>query len=170
VVDGSFIRGKITPDHFTAEEIPIVEKYLAEGGTLWLFRERQDIFSDPEGMRWIGDVAGPQRMRDNSVDFAVRMPDHPWVAHLKSPDAETAWLTKPGSMPMLNGEVIIGTSSKRAALGRIAVGKGQIIFCGFSPGASLPNGREKSTVSDERKFTEQMQIIDNIIATLYPAK
>lgn len=168
VVDGSFVRGKITPDHFAADELPIVRKFLEDGGTLWLFRERTDLFSDPAGKQWLAELFGFPR-RDNTRDFGIRMPGHPWIAHLPTDEESLGWLTSAqGGLFMASGDVILGTPSRKALLGRLPVGKGQIIYTGISPANAMPNGRLPATVADEKRFADQVQILTNIVAELYP--
>lgn len=169
-IDGSFARAKLTTTKFADDEIPIVRKFLEDGGTLWLCRERTDAFAGDAGRKFLEEVLGPQP-RDPAKDYAVRLPEHPWVAHLQEPGADVSWLDKPhGGLHLARGETIIGTSSGKAILARVPVGKGQLILTWWSPAASIPNGRDpKTTVADERRFDDQMRVITNIAAELYPA-
>ncbi len=170
IVDGSFTRGKIVPDKFSSADLVHVKKFLEAGGTLWLCRDRQDLFLDREPKIFLYELTGGFTS-DRSLDHTVLKPDHPWVRGLP-PTSELAWLLSKNAKPLSikKGEVLIGTSSGNALLGRIPVGAGQIIYLGFSPAASLPNGREKVTVAQEREFTEQMQVLTNIVDGLYPKK
>jgi len=146
-----------------------VKQFLEEGGTLWLFRDRQDLFADPEAKRMLYDLTGGA-VGDRSIEYLVKLPDHPWIKHL-SANAAPDWLTKNMKpLSITRGEVVLGTANTNAALGRVPVGKGQIIYVGWSPAASLPNGRAKVTVADEDRFAEQMQVLTNIVESLYPTK
>ena len=168
VIDGSFARAKSSTTKFTDDEIPIVRKFLEDGGTLWLFRERTDVFAGDAGRKFLEEVLGPQP-RDLSTDFAVRMRDHPWTAHLKEPGADVSWLEKQsGGLRIAAGESIVATASGKAILGRVPVGRGRIILTLWSPAASLPDGRDpQTTVADERRFDDQMRVITNIVAESY---
>ena len=118
----------------------------------------------------LSELIGPQP-RDNTKDFVVRIPEHPWVAHLAAANTDLSWLTKgSGGLTIATGEVILGTPSRKTLLGRLPVGKGQIIYTGWSPAASIPHGRLPATVADERRFEDQMRIITNIAAQLYPKR
>jgi hypothetical protein len=166
VFDGSFARAGVTPTKFADDELPIVRKYLEEGGTLWLFRERFDLFASESGRRMLIELVGPQS-RGNSKEFSVLMPQHPWVAHLAQPDVDLSWLAKGGgAIGLPNGEILIGTPTGDALLGRVPVSKGQIVYVGWSIAASLPSGRVPPTVADERRFDDQMRVVTNIVAAV----
>ncbi len=163
VFDGSFARAGVTPTKFADNELPIVRKFLEEGGTLWLFRERFDLFASESGRRMLIELGGPQP-RENAKEFSVLMPQHPWIAHLAQPGADLAWLAKGGSaIGLPKGDVLIGTTTGKTLLGRVSVGKGQIIYAGWSIAGSLPNGRVPPTVADERRFDDQMRVLTNIV-------
>jgi hypothetical protein len=172
VVDGSFTRGRIVPDHFAESEILVVKKFLEDGGTLWLFRERLDLFAEPAGLKFLNDTFGTQ-LKLNTRPIAIRKPEHPWIAHLAKAGADATWIEKASAgvtFSNAGSEVVIGSDLGKTVLGRIPVGKGQVIFSGFSPGSAVPNGREKSTVADERRFSDLMQIVTNIVGELYRTK
>jgi hypothetical protein len=169
IVDGSFTRGRITPDRYSDADLPYVKKFLEEGGTLWLFRERADLFADPAAKtmlyEWTGGAPG-----DRSTDLKLRAPGHPWIKHL-GPETDLTQLARGGgTYSITRGEILIGTPLTRAALGRVPVSKGQIIFFSLSPGNAVPNGRTKSTEADEKRFSDQVQIVTNIVEDLYPTK
>lgn len=169
IYDGSFTRGKVVPDKFSSADLVHVKKFLENGGTLWLCRDRQDLFADREPKIFLFEVTGGYT-GDKSVDQAVLKPEHPWIQGFTA-STEMPWLPQHSkTLSIKKGEVIVGTPSGNAVLGRVPVGKGQIIYLGFSPSAALPGGREKVTVEEERKFTEQMRVLSNIVETLYPKK
>ncbi len=162
VVDGSFARAGLKTTRFADDELPLVRKYLEDGGTLWLCRERADIFGSDVGKQFLSEIIGPQP-RDSWTDYQVRLPTHPWVSHLAEPGADTSWLAKAaGGVRFERGEAVIGTSSGKSLLGRARFGKGQIIYMGWSPSSALPNGRVPPTVADEHRFGDQMQVITKI--------
>ncbi|MCA9122574.1 MAG: hypothetical protein H6822_03535 [Planctomycetaceae bacterium] len=68
------------------------------------------------------------------------------------------------------GEILLGDASGRAALTQIPVGRGRLIYSGWSPAADLPNGQTQVTIADEERFAEQMQITTNIAVELYSAR
>ena len=167
VIDGSFTRANVTPNRFTADQLPLVRKFLEEGGTLWLFRDRFDIFADPAGRKVFEELIGEQPL-NTSTEIVIKLAEHPWVKHLQLPGSDHAWLARGEVGPAFtNGEVILGTASKRTLLGRVSVGRGQIIYTGWSPAASLPHGRQASSVAAERLFEDQMRILLNIVETIY---
>lgn len=167
-IDGSFSRAKITPDRYSAADLVALRKFLENGGTLWLGRERHDLFADAAGKEWLVSL-GLSKVSGNAK-LSVMATKHPWVQHLPA-QAELPWLGKAAS-PLFakRGEVILGDSSGRAVLLQLPVGRGRIIYSGWSPAADIPNGRAKVTVADEARFAEQMQIVTNIVESLYPQK
>ncbi|MCE9608060.1 MAG: hypothetical protein K8U03_24505 [Planctomycetia bacterium] len=171
VVDGSFVRAGLKTTQYADDELPIVRQFLDDGGTLWLCRERTDLFASDAGRKLLEELIGPQ-LRDNSKDFSVRLPKHPWVEHLAEPSVDLGFVAAGGTAPgWSKGSAIIGTSSNRALLGRVPVGKGRMIYLGWSPAAALPSGRVPSTVADEARFEAQMKVMMNIAAEIVePAK
>lgn len=170
VVDGSFARAGLKTTKYGDDELPIVRKYLDEGGTLWLCRERNDVFSSDAGRTMFEELVGPQ-LRDNSKDYTIRQPKHPWVAHLAAPNTDLGFIAAGGNAPgWSKGEAILGTSSGRALLGDVRVGKGRIIYIGWSPAAALPHGRIPPKVADESRYEAQMKVITQIAAEITEPK
>lgn len=168
IYDGSFARAGVTPTKFADHELPTVRQYLEDGGTLWLFRERFDLFGSERGRQLLNEISGPPQ-RDGAKELAILLPQHRWVAHLAHTDTDLTLLAKgSGTMSLPKGEVLIGATAGQAILGRVQVGKGQIIYVGWSIAASLPHGRVPPTVADERRFDNQMQIITNIVTDVCP--
>jgi len=170
-IDGSFARAGLKTTKFSDEELPIVRKFLEDGGVLWLCRDRSDVFSSDAGRTLLEELIGPQ-LRDSSKDFSIREPKHPWVAHLSEPNTDTGFITAGGSAPgWSKGQAILGTSSGKALLGDVKVGKGRIVYLGWSPAAAIPHGRIPPKVADEARYEAQMKVISNIAAALTePAK
>ena len=97
-------------------------------------------------------------------------PEHPWVKHLDA-SQDIPWLGKAVSpLVVKQGDVLLGDSAGRTALVQIPVGRGRLIYCGWSPAADIPNGRTEVTISDEARFAEQMQVITNMVSELLPLK
>lgn len=165
VVDGSFARAGLATTKFADDELPLVRRYLEEGGVLWLFRERHDLFNSDAGRKLLLEWCGARLLASNAAP-ALLKPAHPWVAHLAAQEAELPWLAKGGFMSLPKGEIVAGDKSGKCLLGQIAVGKGRIIYCGWSIAAALPSGRIPPTVADERSFDAQMRIISNIVLDL----
>jgi hypothetical protein len=168
VVDGSFTRAGLKTTKFADDELPIVRKFLDDGGVLWLCRDRHDIFSSDTGRTLVEELVGPQS-RDNSKNFSILMPKHPWVAHLAATTAgsevDTTFITAAGGGPgWSKGDTILGTTSGRALLGDAKVGQGRVIYLGWSPAAAIPHGRIPPKVADEARYEAQMQVITNIAA------
>jgi hypothetical protein len=63
------------------------------------------------------------------------------------------------------GESLIGSRGGASLLHRARWGRGQLIYVGWSPSASIPHGREKSTVEDEAMFEQQVAVMDKILAS-----
>ena len=166
VVDGSFARASLKTTKFSDEELPIVRKFLEAGGVLWLCRDRHDLFATDAGRTLLAEFLGDQ-FRDNSKDFSIRTPKHAWVKHLVGPDGKPNELAAfvaagEGGPGWSRCSAIVGTSSGRALLGDADVGKGRLIYLGWSPAAAIPHGRIPPKVADEARYEAQMQVITNI--------
>ena len=81
---------------------------------------------------------------------------------------ELPWLAERRTSPLATsrGQVILGTTGGGAALYHLPVGQGALAYVGWSPAASIPHGRLKSTVEEEQAFEVQMQIVTNMIGDL----
>ena len=166
VVDGSFARAGLKTTKYSDEELPILRKFLDDGGVLWLCRERNDVFASDAGRTLLEELVGPQ-LRDSSKDFSIREPKHPWVAHLSEPETDVGFVAAGGSAPgWSKGNAILGTSSGKALLGDVQVGKGRIVYLGWSPAAAIPHGRIPPKVADEARYEAQMKVVSNIAAEL----
>lgn len=167
VIDGSFARAGLKTTKFADDELPIVRKYLEEGGTLWLFRDRHDVFASDAGKQMLEQLVGKQT-RDSSKEFVVRLPDDGWIAHFGKSGADLAWLAKAqGGLQLSQGDALIATPAGRAILGRVKIGKGNLIYVGWSPAAATPHGRNSAvTVADEKAFADQMLVITRIAETV----
>mgnify|MGYP001098357366 CR=1 FL=1 len=162
VIDGSFARAKIEPNRFSVDDLKHVEAFLKQGGTLILMRERLDLFATPEGRAFLAShVGNAAAVAKSSADYRLLKPKHPWIAHLKVRPV-LPWLGDKLVSPLRasQGEPIIGTADGAAALYRVPVGKGQLIYIGWSIARSLPSGRDKGvTVEQEQTFDDQMQVL-----------
>ncbi len=167
VIDGSFARAGVTPTKFADDELPIVKRYLEEGGTLWLFRERHDLFASDRGRVFLEALLGSVP-RGHTSALTVLQPEHAWIQSLQRRPNERSFLEKGGTtLAMPRGEVVIGDNQGRALLGQVAVGKGRIIYLGWSIAAFLPHGRIPSTVAAEHTFDDQMAIITAITQNIF---
>lgn len=166
VYDGSLARANISPAHFAPEDLPELKVYLQGGGKLLLMRERTDLFASPHGREFLTQLVGEGK-REPSAPVEITFPEHAWVKHLTGAN-DLPWLAerKASLLPAGRGQVIIGTESGAAALYLLPVGKGALVYVGWSPAASIPHGRLKSTVEEEQRFDEQMRIVTNFIGDL----
>jgi hypothetical protein len=167
-IDGSFVRAKIEPSKFSADDLSRLQEFLQNGGTLLLMRERTDLFAAPEGQQFLAGLVG-NGIREKDIELSVRLPNHPWVKHLAGP-SPPEWLNAKGASPLRTsqGESIIGTEAGSTTLYRVRVGKGQLIYFGWTIAQSLPSGRLPSTVEQEDVFEQQMQVLLNLVDDLYP--
>lgn len=172
VIDGSFTRARMQPDRFRADDLPPLREYLENGGVLVLMRERTDLFATPHGQTFLRELFG-EGPREPQFEPKVLQPDHPWVRHLAAtPDhlplkgLPPKWLPPKSASPLRTGrgETVVGTEAGASILHRASVGQGAVIYVGWTIAASLPSGRQPSTLEDERVFEEQMQILTGLVA------
>lgn len=163
-IDGSFTRAKIEPHVFSVDDLARLEKFLLGGGTLLLMRERHDLFATPEGRKFLEGIIGTGPA-ERGATFTVLEPDHAWLKHLTSSSGTPSWLEgrQASALRTSRGQSLIGTPAGTSVLHQVAVGRGQLIYVGWSPAASLPNGRLPATVEQEGNFEQQMRILLNIV-------
>jgi hypothetical protein len=162
-IDGNFARAGIDPKVFAPEDLIRLREYLAVGGTLLLMRERTDLFATPEGQQFLTEITG-RGTTERAPIYSLREPTHPWLKHLAAEPAP-AWFQGKLASPIRasRGESLIGSPNGSTVLYRVPVGKGQLIYIGWTISSSMPNGRKPSTIEQERAFEEQMQILLNVV-------
>lgn len=165
VYDGSLARAEISPTQFSPEDLMALKTFFNAGGKLLLMRERSDLLALPHGRAFLDELIGGKKAAPMS-HVSIRLPDHPWVKHLAG-TKELPWLAdkQASLLATSRGEVILGTEGG-AALYDLPVGKGRLVYIGWSPAASIPHGRLASTVAREQDFEEQMQIVTNVVKEL----
>jgi hypothetical protein len=163
IYDGSLARAKAAKTAFDAADLVHVRMFLESGGTLVLTRERHDLFATPDGRKFLAELVG-SAVREKEPMHGIRLPDHPWVKHLAK-DVCPAWLAKGSPLPASKGESLIGSESGMSLLHIAPLGKGRLIYLGWSPAASLPDGRQPSTVEQEADFEAQVTVLAGIIAS-----
>lgn len=156
VYDGSLARAGIMPTRFSGDDLPRVTEFVERGGTLWLTRERTDLFASDDGQRWLAERLGP-RVRPTESPHVLR-PDHPWLKHLGRETPEWLAAKNLSLVATERGERLIGTANS-AALLRVPLGRGQLVYLGWSVAAALPNGRLPTTLEQESAFDQQMRIV-----------
>ncbi len=164
VIDGSFTRAGIEPNRFRPKDLPHVRMFLESGGTLLLMRERTDLFATDHGRKFLTEIVG-NGTREQQPEIGILQKNHPWVRHLAGEMSLTGFK---GMSPLRTdqGEVIIGSEAGAAVLYRLPVGKGQLIYVGWSIAASLPSGRRPSTVEMEADYKKQAQVLRNILDSI----
>lgn len=161
--DGSLGRAKIEPAAFSADDVKLVDTYLRDGGVLLLMRDRLDLFAAPEAKIWLGENLKLVK-NTKAASYEVLQPKHPWVVHLESTSSQPL-LNAANNLPLSAeaGERIIGSGKTSAILYRQAIGKGALIYVGFSPASALPGGRAKETVEREAEYEAQYKILAAIL-------
>ena len=187
VYDGSLARAGLERTAFDEAEAANVRAYLESGGTLVLTRERHDLFRSDAGRKLLAEVMGEGK-REAKPQIAILQPDHPWLAPLKTPLARASalpvfrfpdekqkapppaaaldpfpWLAKGTAILTSKGQSLIGSPGGTSLLHRAPLGRGQLIYIGWSPAASIPHGREKSTVEEETIFEQQVAVLRNVL-------
>jgi hypothetical protein len=192
VYDGSLARAGLEKTAFDEADVANVRAYLEGGGTLVLTRERHDLFRSDAGRKLLSQLVGEGK-REAKPQIAILQPGHPWLAPLKTPlvratalpvfrfpDEKDAappvapaldpfpWLAKGTAISTGKGESLIGSPGGASLLHRAPFGRGQMIYMGWSPAASIPHGREKSTVADEAIFEQQVAVLRNVLLSVKP--
>ena len=85
------------------------------------------------------------------------------------PKGTPAWLKAPPAQPLAveKGENVLGSANGASALLRVPVGKGQLIYFGWSPAAALPQGRRPGTAEDEVQYEQQYQVLERMLGSIY---
>src|SRR5262249_8502981 len=86
VLVGDLARPKVEPNKFRAEDLARVKRYLEEGGTFLLMRGTTAVFATPEGRAFLSGLTGAGAA-GRGAEPEIRLPDHPWVRHLKRGEA-----------------------------------------------------------------------------------
>ncbi|QDU31651.1 hypothetical protein ETAA8_68110 [Anatilimnocola aggregata] len=161
--DGSLGRAKVATTAFSPDDLKLVDEYLRSGGVLVLMRDRLDLFAALEGKLWLGENLKLVK-NAKAAGYEVLQPKHPWLAHLPA-SSEQAWLQAANHLPLSAeaGERLIGAGKTQAILYRQPIGKGALIYVGFSPAAALPEGRGKETVEREASYESQYRILENVL-------
>lgn len=176
VIAGDLQRAGIKHNRYSAEDLANVEKFMREGGTLLLLRRGKRVFDwTPEGQKFLQKLIGAADREKLPVP-AMKITDfkHPWLKHL-DPEAPHPWLatrldTDTVPWRASAGERLISSPGGTCLLARVRVGKGQLIYIGWQVAESMPHGRVKSSVEQERVYEEQFQIIVNLVGELYPTR
>ena len=163
IYDGSLARAKAPRTAFDAADLAHVRKFLESGGTLVLTRERYDLFASAEGRKFLEELVGTGKREKDAV-LRLRQPDHPWLKHLPA-DKPLPWLAKGSPLPTTKGESLIGSDSGLSLLHVAPLGKGRLIYLGWSPAVSLPNGRQPATVEQEADFEAQVAILGKLLTS-----
>lgn len=172
---GSLTRAKAAQDKFTADDLKRVDAFLQNGGTLAIVLGGKLAFQSPEGQAYLQSLTGASNPKKGVVPkFELLKPDHPWVKHLDAKSAQPWQKEKyPGELILRTGtpgEHIVGTADGAALLYRVRVGKGQLVYLGWDVHESLPFTRDKApTPAGEKAFEEQMRVLFNIAADVFPA-
>jgi hypothetical protein len=165
IYDGSLTRAKVVKTAFDAADLEKVAAFLKAGGTLVLMRERNDLFASPEGRKFLEEIVGSGQ-RDPKAELHIRQPEHPWLKHLAtSSDTPLPWLAKGTPISTSKGESLIGSDGGASVLHVAPVGKGRLIYVGWSPAASIPHGRMVSTVEEEDAFDAQVKILQGVLSS-----
>jgi hypothetical protein len=190
IYDGSMGRAGLEKTAFDEADLQHVRAYLENGGTLVMMRERtSELFRPAEGRKLLADIFG-QGAASRQPLIEIQQPKHPWLASLAArsvggkkpaaeprfPDEKTGddksqgnqhddlpWLAKGSPISIAKGENLIGSKAGESILARGTLGKGQLIYVGWSPAASIPHGREKSTVELETTFEQQVAILNALL-------
>ena len=172
VILGSLPRARMDPTTYSADDLRRVEAFMTGGGTLVIGRGNLAVFSTTPGRAFLARVMGPPERGTNS-GMRVMRTTHPWVKHLVG-QREYPWMDGAGkACPRAKkGEIVIGNQDGDAMLYRVKVGKGQLIYFAWDIANYQPQGRRPATHTIEKEvvFAQQIILLKNVIAELYPAR
>jgi len=163
IVLGDLARAKMEPNRYTPKDLENVRAFLQAGGRLIVMRAGLQVFSTQHGQVALEKLKGASPRR-SAYEMAIQEPDHPWVKHLANRPTPL-WLNK-GASPLRQstGVAVIGTDNQEAAtLLQQPVGKGQLVYIGWTIAAALPPGRSASTVEQEEQYEQQMQLLEAVL-------
>lgn len=163
--DGSMARAKIEPNKFSEADYAVIRTYLEQGGQLLLMRERHDLFAGDSGQKFLSSLIGSNTLRKFDA-ITVQQPDHPWLKHLGGKTPE--WLPSKNFSLLRHkqGTSVIGAPGASALLDA-PIGRGRLLYVGWVPSASIPHGRVPGTVDDERRYEEQVGVLQNLVQTMF---
>jgi hypothetical protein len=87
------------------------------------------------------------------------------VAQASDKRRPLSWLAKGTAISTSKGESLIGSSGGASLLHVAPVGRGRLIYVGWSPAASIPHGRMVSTVEEEEVFDAQVKILQGVLSS-----
>lgn len=162
IYDGSLTRAKVEPDILAESDIAALEAWLQAGGTLILCSQRADIFKSDPGRAFLARHLGEPPRSKPGAPFIAKS-THPWLRHLGA--KPPAWLEPKRTFPLATttGEALITSGANFATLWQANVGRGRIIYIGWSPGSKLADNRRGSTVEADAAFLEQARILSAIL-------
>ncbi|QDU95992.1 hypothetical protein Pla8534_38110 [Lignipirellula cremea] len=165
VITGDLARAKMEPHQFSADDLKRVRAYLEGGGVLLLTRGGRALFATAEGTNFLVEHAGEKPQRLSTDPLQLLLPKHAWTSHLQGRTPN--WINDRNVSPLkaTQGEKIIGGPDK-ATLLRLPLGKGSLIYVGWETAVSLPSGRDGSSVPEETRYEEQLQVLSKIAAAI----
>lgn len=178
-VIGDLARAKIEPHVYSPDDLTRVTSYLEQGGTLILLQRGRDLFKTPHGTEWLVQTIGYEKPVARAKPlapgpFELLAKDHWWTRHLTG--APASWFAMPSHaeeyvLKATRGEKLIGDKNGHAILYRQRVGRGQLVYLGWSPAVRLPATRDRaSTVEHEAEFEQQMLVLLRIAADVADGK
>ncbi len=166
VLDGSLQHARHEKHAFDPDDLERLSSFIDNGGTFILIRNGWWSFNTEHGRAFLERMIGtsPRKEGGPRIDFS-----HPWVSHLKGRDT-SAWLTVRNSASMFysRGRSLIEVMPNRTFLHHVRSGDGQMIFITWNVYSSRPPGRTRIEPERERVFNDQVRILENIAADLFP--
>ena len=170
---GNTVRAKMSPSGFSAEEIPLLRKYLDNGGTLVVGRELFRYLFPTDELRkplieWLGTC--PRRVKPQ---ISILKEEHPWIKHFNAGTlnkyASGNWLSHDSNSPIClgKGNNLIGDlDTSRSILADAPIGKGRLIYVGWELSRMLPHGRLPSTPAAEAEYEKHYKVYEQMAAEL----
>jgi len=168
IIGGTLARGGVKPSAYSKDDLPRVQQFLEEGGTLMLLSGlAQELFASPEGRDFLTRITGGQKVMGKNPPSILK-PGHPWLKHIDG-KSEPLWLAKgSNALAATKGTTLIGTKANTATLYEAAVGKGRLIYVGWVIAQPEYLPTDKRPAEYHQAYEDQLKILFNIVADIYP--
>ena len=168
ILDGNLKEAGHEKNTFDPQDIERLTTFIENGGTFILIRQGLWAFNTEHGKAFLEKLVGSSPKHRLTEPTKIQY-QHPWVSHITDGDVPE-WITaRNGAAVYYNkGNSIIELVPNRTYLHHSRLGDGQLIYIAWNIFSSRPPGRVRIDPERERLFNEQIRIVENIAADLFP--